>query len=43
MENINEMLDVMLLSHFHLDHCGAIPFLTEKAKYKGPIVTLINK
>ena len=35
------MIDCLLLSHFHLDHCGAIPYLTEKANYKGPIVFFI--
>lgn len=25
------------LSHFHLDHCGALPFMSEMVGYDGPI------
>jgi len=28
----------MLLSHFHLDHCGALPYMSEIVGYKGPII-----
>lgn len=24
-------------SHFHLDHCGALPYFTEMCGYNGPI------
>lgn len=24
-------------SHFHLDHCGALPYFTEMCGYDGPI------
>lgn len=26
-----------LSSHFHLDHCGALPYFTEMCGYTGPI------
>ena len=31
-------IDALLVSHFHLDHCGALPYLTEQCGYAGPIV-----
>ncbi|KAL7301557.1 hypothetical protein TKK_0005987 [Trichogramma kaykai] len=30
-------LDCVIISHFHLDHCGALPFFTEMVGYSGPI------
>lgn len=24
-------------SHFHLDHCGALPYMTEVVGYNGPV------
>ncbi|ESO95466.1 hypothetical protein LOTGIDRAFT_188747 [Lottia gigantea] len=30
-----EDIDLLLVSHFHLDHCGALPFFLEKTKFKG--------
>ena len=27
--------DLLLVSHFHLDHCGALPYLLEKTNFKG--------
>jgi len=35
--NVNEMIDCLLISHFHLDHCGALPYFTEMIGYDGPI------
>ncbi len=32
------VIDCMLLSHFHLDHCGALPYMSELVGYKGPII-----
>ena len=26
-----------IFSHFHLDHCGALPFMTEVVGYNGPV------
>ena len=37
-DSINEAVDLVVLTHFHLDHCGALPYLTEKFGYRGPIV-----
>uniref|UniRef100_A0A2R5LD17 Integrator complex subunit 11 n=1 Tax=Ornithodoros turicata TaxID=34597 RepID=A0A2R5LD17_9ACAR len=34
---LNEHLDCVIISHFHLDHCGALPFMTEMIGYAGPI------
>jgi len=37
-EPLNEHLDCVIISHFHLDHCGALPYMTEmKGPYNGPI------
>lgn len=32
-----EHIDCLIVSHFHLDHCGALPFFTEMCGYNGPI------
>ena len=32
------MIDVCLISHFHLDHCGALPYFSEAVGYSGPII-----
>lgn len=32
-----EMIDAVIISHFHLDHCGALPYFTEMCGYDGPI------
>ena len=31
------MIDCVIISHFHLDHCGSLPYLTEMCGYDGPI------
>ena len=36
-KKINEVVDAVMITHFHLDHCGALPFLTERWGYRGPI------
>lgn len=28
-------IDLLLISHFHLDHCGALPYFLEKTAFKG--------
>jgi cleavage and polyadenylation specificity factor subunit 3 len=28
-------VDVALITHFHLDHCAAVPYLLRKTKFKG--------
>ncbi|KAF2356596.1 Beta-Casp domain [Trinorchestia longiramus] len=35
--SLTEHLDCVIISHFHLDHCGALPYMTEMVGYTGPI------
>eukprot|EP00741_Cyanophora_paradoxa_P016280 tig00020911_g15719.t1 len=35
--NYNANLDCIILSHFHLDHCGALPYFTEVCGFDGPV------
>lgn len=30
-------IDCVIISHFHLDHCGALPYFSEMRGYDGPI------
>ncbi|KAG2392991.1 hypothetical protein C9374_009568 [Naegleria lovaniensis] len=32
-----QTIDCVIISHFHLDHCGALPYFTEVCGYDGPI------
>ncbi|XP_053203272.1 integrator complex subunit 11-like [Panonychus citri] len=34
---VTDFIDCVIISHFHLDHCGALPYLTEMIGYNGPI------
>ncbi|KAL8620084.1 Integrator complex subunit 11 [Nucella lapillus] len=34
---LTEHLDCVIISHFHLDHCGALPYMTEMVGYNGPL------
>ncbi|RWS15425.1 cleavage and polyadenylation specificity factor-like protein [Dinothrombium tinctorium] len=34
---LSDFLDCVIISHFHLDHCGALPYMTEMVGYNGPI------
>ncbi|TRY74449.1 hypothetical protein TCAL_10092 [Tigriopus californicus] len=34
---LTDHIDAVIISHFHLDHCGALPFMTEMIGYNGPI------
>ena len=38
-KSMDEIVDLVLISHFHLDHIGAMPYLTEIIGYSGPIIT----
>eukprot|EP01065_Artemidia_motanka_P013146 TRINITY_DN17249_c0_g2_i1.p1 TRINITY_DN17249_c0_g2~~TRINITY_DN17249_c0_g2_i1.p1 ORF type:complete len:707 (+),score=228.19 TRINITY_DN17249_c0_g2_i1:55-2175(+) len=35
---MTKRIDAVLISHFHLDHCGALPVLTEVVGYDGPVI-----
>jgi integrator complex subunit 11 len=37
-KNFDGVLDLLVVSHFHLDHCGALPYFTEMCGYNGPII-----
>ena len=30
-------VDLLLITHFHMDHCGAVPYFTEKTNFKGRV------
>lgn len=32
-----EQIDVLLITHFHLDHAASLPYLTERTKFRGRI------
>ncbi|CAB4038168.1 Hypothetical predicted protein, partial [Paramuricea clavata] len=32
-----EEIDLLLISHFHLDHCGGLPWFLEKTTFKGRV------
>ncbi|KAI1297236.1 Integrator complex subunit 11 [Halotydeus destructor] len=36
-ESLSSHLDCVIISHFHLDHCGALPYMSEMMGYNGPI------
>ena len=36
--DFTDIIDLVIVSHFHLDHCGALPYFTEAVGYNGPIV-----
>lgn len=35
--NYTESIDCVIITHFHLDHVGALPYFTEVCGYEGPI------
>ena len=36
-DQLTQAVDCVIITHFHLDHIGALPHLTEKLGYRGPI------
>ena len=36
-EPLTPHIDCVIISHFHLDHCGALPYMSEMIGYDGPI------
>lgn len=36
-ERLTDHLDCVIITHFHLDHCGALPYMSEMVGYDGPI------
>jgi len=34
---LTSYIDCVIISHFHLDHCGALPYFTEIVGYTGPV------
>jgi len=36
--DLTNVIDCALITHFHLDHCGALPYFSESVGYNGPIV-----
>lgn len=36
-KDLTDVLDCVIISHFHLDHCGGLPYLTEIVGYNGPV------
>uniref|UniRef100_A0A1X7TM46 Cleavage and polyadenylation specificity factor subunit 3 n=3 Tax=Amphimedon queenslandica TaxID=400682 RepID=A0A1X7TM46_AMPQE len=33
----SDEIDLLLITHFHLDHCGALPWFLEKTTFKGRV------
>eukprot|EP01041_Mallomonas_annulata_P002374 gene2374-4609_t len=37
-DSINpEEVDIILITHFHLDHCASLPYFTEKTNFRGKV------
>ena len=35
--SLTSVIDAVVITHFHLDHCGTLPHMTEVLGYDGPI------
>ena len=36
--DLTNKIDAVLITHFHLDHVGSLPILTERIGYSGPLI-----
>ncbi|KAJ2084012.1 Integrator complex subunit 11 [Coemansia sp. RSA 988] len=36
-DDFTSRIDAVVITHFHLDHCGALPYFSEQRGYHGPI------
>ena len=36
-DSIDVEIDLILITHFHIDHCAALPYFTERTPFKGRI------
>lgn len=36
-KSLTDVLDCVIVTHFHLDHCGSLPHMSEVVGYEGPI------
>lgn len=36
-DSIDCEIDIILITHFHIDHCAALPYFTERTPFKGRI------
>lgn len=37
MDRYTRLITCVIISHFHLDHCGSLPYFTEVCGYNGPV------
>ena len=32
-----QAIDLILITHFHIDHCAALPYFTQRTKFRGKV------